>query len=78
MPVFCVAAVCAQIIVLLAGFLCARIYLYVFEGYYVHKGDFAVVLEWLRYVCTQALGPRVVAKQAFEEATSFFPGICFN
>ena len=36
--------------------------------------DFAVV-RWLRYVCTQAFGPRVVAQQAFEEATLFFPGI---
>ena len=38
------------------------------------KWDSAVV-KWLRYVCTQALGLRVVAKQAFEKATSFFPGI---
>ena len=36
--------------------------------------DFAVV-EWLRYVCTQALRRLVVAKEAFEEATSFFSGI---
>ena len=38
------------------------------------KWDFAVV-KWLRYVCTQALGRLVVAKQAFEEAAPFFPGI---
>lgn len=36
--------------------------------------DFAVV-EWLRYVCAQALGLHEVAKQAFEEAISFFPEI---